>query len=217
MMTELLIVNYDAGNIRSVERAVSVCGATAVLSSDPEAILNAELLILPGVGAFGKCISSLREKRLDEPILEYVKSGKPILGICVGMQMLLDGSHEFGFHEGLGLISGEVRKVPDKGVDGYSHRVPHVTWEGLELKKQAWDGTVLDGIEPGSDCYFIHSYAAYPDNENDVLATCYYNGVELCAAVRKENLYGLQFHPEKSGHIGLQVISNFISLSRSTY
>ncbi|GAA0612215.1 MULTISPECIES: imidazole glycerol phosphate synthase subunit HisH [Thalassospira] len=211
-MTELLIVNYDAGNIRSVERAVSVCGATPVLSSDPEAILNARLLILPGVGAFGKCISSLRGKKLDLPVLEYIKSGKPILGICVGMQMLMEGSCEFGYHKGLGLIPGEVRKIPDKGGDGYPHRVPHVTWEGLEPKKQAWEGTVLDGIVPGADCYFIHSYAAYPEREQDVLATCSYNGVELCAAVRKENLYGLQFHPEKSGPIGLKVISNFISL-----
>jgi len=215
-MTELLIVNYDAGNIRSVERAVSVCGATPILSSNREEILNANLLILPGVGAFGKCISSLRAKNLDKAILQYIESGKPILGICVGMQMLMEGSYEFGYHKGLGLVSGEVRRIPDKGADGTSHRVPHVTWEGLKPKKQVWTGTVLDGIEPEADCYFIHSYAAYPNNDQDILATCSYNGVELCAAIRKENLYGLQFHPEKSGPVGLQVISNFISLSSSS-
>lgn len=214
-MTELVIVNYDAGNIRSVERAVSVCGAKPLLSSNPEIIKSANLLILPGVGAFGKCISALNEKKLVEPILEYVRSGKPILGICVGMQMLLDGSREFGFHRGLGLIPGEVKRIPDVGVNGARHRIPHVTWEELERKSQSWDGTVLTDVPPGASCYFIHSYAAYPDDKNDVLATCSYSGVELCAAVRKDNLYGLQFHPEKSGPVGLKILSNFISLSNS--
>ncbi|WP_033068656.1 imidazole glycerol phosphate synthase subunit HisH [Thalassospira australica] len=214
-MAELVIVNYDAGNIRSVERAVSVCGGTPVLSSDPEVISSANLLILPGVGAFGKCISALRSKNLDKPILDYVRSGKPILGICVGMQMLFDGSWEFGFHKGLGLIPGEVKRVPEESADGTSHRVPHVTWQELEPKHQPWDDSVLDGIHFGASCYFIHSYAAFVKDENDVLATCSYNGVELCAAVRRGNLYGLQFHPEKSGSVGLKIISNFISLNEA--
>jgi imidazole glycerol-phosphate synthase subunit HisH len=213
-MSEVVVVDYGVGNLRSVTRAVAHCGATPVLTSDAERIASCERLILPGVGAFGSCVAALRQHGFIEPVLRVMDSGRPVLGICVGMQMLLESSEEFGQHEGLKRMPGVVKAVPPAGADGKPHKIPHIGWTGLHAHEQAWSGTILEGIKEGSACYFVHSFVAAPSDPANVLAVADYDGVKLCAAVRAGNVYGVQFHPEKSGGTGLQILTNFLRLSR---
>lgn len=211
MSKTAIVVDYGVGNLRSVTRAVAHCGFTPVLSPDAAEIENCERLILPGVGAFGSCIGALRERGLADPVLRVIDSGRPVLGICVGMQMLLESSEEFGSHQGLGRIPGKVLPVPPAGADGKPHKIPHIGWAALEPSSQDWAGTIFDGLKAGDACYFVHSFVAVPSNDN-VLATADYDGHKLCAAVRAGNVYGVQFHPEKSGTIGLRIVKNFLNL-----
>jgi glutamine amidotransferase len=212
MSGETVIVDYGVGNLRSVVRAVAHCGSTPNLSSDVSAIESCERLILPGVGAFGNCVAALRAHGFVEPVLKVIDSGRPVLGICVGMQMLLDSSEEFGQHEGLGRIPGKVLAVPPAGADGKPHKIPHIGWAGLEFGPKESNGTILEGVASGDACYFVHSFVAVPERSEHTLATTDYDGHKLCAAVRHENLYGVQFHPEKSGRVGLRILQNFLNL-----
>jgi glutamine amidotransferase len=187
-----------------------------VLTSDVGQIESCERLILPGVGAFGTCVAGLRSRGLVDPVLRVMDSGRPVLGICVGMQMLLDSSEEFGLHEGLKRVPGRVTAVPKTGANGEPHKIPHIGWTGLEPHKEAWAGTIFDGVPQGAACYFVHSFAAAPTNPANVLAVADYNGLKLCAAVRAGNVYGVQFHPEKSGSVGLLILQNFLTLTTSS-
>jgi glutamine amidotransferase len=207
-----VIVDYGVGNLRSVARAVAACGSEPVLASNAAKIDRAEKIILPGVGAFASCVEALDAHSLKEPVLRAMNDNRPILGICVGMQMLLDKSEEFGEHAGLGRIAGSVVAIPREGVDGVQHKIPHVGWSPLQPSGAGWKGTILEGIEPGSNCYFVHSFSARPERSDVKLAVCDYDGIEICAAVRTGNLYGVQFHPEKSGPVGLRIFNNFLSL-----
>jgi glutamine amidotransferase len=215
MSAAVSIVDYDVGNLLSVWRAVERCGAVPNLVTEAEGILGADRLILPGVGAFGDCVAALRERRLVEPLLAFAASGKPMLGICVGMQMMLESSGEFGRHAGLGIIPGTVEAIPRTNAAGARHKVPHIGWSDLEPPRGAnddrWAGSVLADVPPGSPAYFVHSYTAVPADPGHRLADAYYNGCLVAAAVRRDNVTGTQFHPEKSGHVGLRIISAFLA------
>jgi glutamine amidotransferase len=216
-MTRVLVVDYGVGNLLSVCRALEACGAAVELDGSPERIPQAERVVVPGVGAFGDCMRELGRRKLIQPILDYVVTGKPVLGICVGMQMMMQVGEEFGEHAGLGLASGSVRAIPSTSSDGASHKIPHIGWNAL-LKpspETVWEGTILDGVAPGSACYFVHSFTAEPVDDHIRLADCTYNGRCISAALRIGNVYGTQFHPEKSGPIGLHILKNFLALNRS--
>jgi glutamine amidotransferase len=207
------IIDYGVGNIFSVSRAFEHCGARIRLTSVPDDISNAQCLVLPGVGAFKDGMTGLRELGLIEPILQFARTGRPLLGICLGMQMLLDTGEEFGTHEGLGLIRGRVVALPTTGSDGRPHKIPHIGWNELVAPAgRDWSGTVLENLPDGASAYFVHSFQAVPDKPEERLADCTYNGLSICAAVQSGSIIGCQFHPEKSAAIGLKCIRNFLNL-----
>lgn len=212
MPKRVTIVDYGVGNISSVSRAIEHFGSEVLLTSHPEEIINATRLILPGVGAFSNGMQGLRERGLVEPLRAYAASGRPLLGICLGMQMLLTASEEFGEHEGLNLIPGRVLPVVAKNDNGISLKVPHIGWSGLNMapSHQTWDNTILDGVSVGSSMYFVHSFMAVPIHEEHRLADTIYGDCRISAVIQMDNVIGCQFHPEKSGPIGLQIIKNFL-------
>ena len=171
MRQRAIVVDYGVDKLRSVTRAVARCGFEPVLSSDVREIEGCERLILPGVGAFGSCVAALRSHGFLDPVTRVMDSGRPVLGICVGMQMLLESSEEFGQHEGLARIPGKVRAVPPTGADGTDHKIPHIGWAGLSPAGLEWSNTILAGIDSGASCYFVHSFAAVPARSDNVLAT----------------------------------------------
>lgn len=206
----IFIVDYGFGNLYSLTKAFKYLGVDANISDNPDDISKASAVILPGVGAFGDGVKALREKGFFEPIIEFSKSGKPILGICLGMQFLFEYSEEFGKHKGLGLIKGGVKKIPE----GPNYKVPHIGWNSLLLpkKRKHWKNTIFSKIKPGEQVYFVHSYAGYPEDKNDILANTEYGDNIITAAMMKNNIIGTQFHPEKSGQTGLKIIEQFIKL-----
>ena len=214
MLPSVTVVDYGMGNLLSVVRAFEHCGARVLLTSSPADISAASYLVLPGVGAFADGMSGLRKLQLIKPIRNYAESGRPFLGICLGMQMMLDSSEEFGVHEGLGLISGRVVPIPPVGLDEIPHRIPHVGWNGLvkPAVKSDWNNSILSGVREGTSVYFVHSFAAYQVSEDNRLADTLYDGVRISAAIRSGKLYGCQFHPEKSGPAGLGIIAEFLDL-----
>lgn len=214
MSKHVLVVDYGVGNLLSVCRAFEACDAVAELSGNHERIATAERLVVPGVGAFGDCMSELRKRDLVKPIMDYVASGKPVLGICVGMQMLMQVGEEFGEHEGLGIVPGRVRAIPGTRSDGTPHKIPHIGWSALDKPSDGtdWDGTILEGVAPGSTCYFVHSFTAEPTDDRYRLADCDYHGRRISAALHAGNVSGTQFHPEKSGETGLRILRNFLAL-----
>lgn len=215
-MVKITLVDYGIGNILSVQRAFEYCGAQVMTTDDPQGLKNADFLVLPGVGAFADGMKGLSERGLVEAILEFVSKERPFLGICLGMQMMLGESEEFGLHQGLELISGSVIRIPDLDVHGLRQKIPHIGWNSLELpeEKENWNGTILEGIGTGETVYFVHSYTAVPINSTHRLADAYYNGQLISAAVQSGYIYGCQFHPEKSGATGLKIINSFINLNR---
>jgi len=207
----VVIIDYGVGNLLSVMRGVEICGATPVVTNCPEKILNAERLILPGVGAFSDGMKGLSEINLIEPIKDYVLKGRPFLGICLGMQMILDESHEFGINKGLGLIPGKVLSIPSKSSDGQDFKIPHVGWNSIRPGKKSndWKNTILQNTSSEDSVYFVHSFFALPENEEYILASCTYAGKDFCAVINNENIYGCQFHPEKSGTVGINILDMF--------
>jgi len=167
-------------------------------------------LVLPGVGAFSHGMENLISFCLVDMIKEYVLLEKPFLGICLGMQMLFDESEEFGGAKGLGLIPGKVIKLPTKDV--LNEKLPHVSWNELNSNSVRWDQTILEGVTDGSDVYFVHSFIAQPENPSHVLSTTEYSGYHFCSSIKKGNIYGCQYHPEKSGDVGLNIIKNFVRI-----
>ncbi|MDA1091524.1 MAG: imidazole glycerol phosphate synthase subunit HisH [Proteobacteria bacterium] len=213
-MTTVGIVDYGTSNLLSVTRAFEHVGATVEPVSNAEQATKADRLVLPGVGAFGNCQSGLKGRDLWDSVDEFMRSGKPFLGICVGMQMMLDGSEEFGHYDGFGLIPGRVGAIPLSGTDGRPHKIPHIGWNRLSSPESGdnWKGTILDGVEPGASVYFVHSFTAQPQDDGHRLANTDYDGCRISAAIRRDNAYGCQFHCEKSGPVGLKIIENFLKL-----
>lgn len=199
------IIDYGAGNLRSVKMALDRLGAPCIVTADPTLLLQADGLILPGVGAFADAKSALEHSGVIPPILQAVEEGKPLLGICLGMQMLLDGSEEGPGVRGLGLIPGMVRRLPDKGL-----KIPHMGWNSLTPIK---DSLILEGLPAEPYVYFVHSYACEAKRREDVLTITEY-GVPFHSAVQRENVIGLQFHPEKSGRVGQRMLENFVAMTR---
>ncbi len=203
----ITIIDYEMGNLRSVEKAFEKLGHKARVSSHPEDLQDTDKIVLPGVGAFRDCINNLRAGGFVEPLLQHVESGKPLLGICVGMQMLFDESEEFGRHQGLGLVPGRVVRFPTDMVEaGERLKVPHMGWNNLHIRKPA---PIFADTADGSFVYFVHSYYCAADHAADVAATCRYGDVEFCAAVWRDNLMATQFHPEKSQTVGLNIFDKF--------
>lgn len=201
------IIDYEMGNLRSVEKAFETLGFAARVSADPKDIKTADKVVLPGVGSFRDCIHNLREGGFVEPLLEHVAAGKPLLGICVGMQMLFDESEEFGRHLGLGLVPGKVVRFPSGMVEGGERlKVPHMGWNNITLKQ---DSPLFAGVEDDSFVYFVHSYYCQAEQQEDVAASCRYGAVEFCASLWRDNIMATQFHPEKSQTIGLNIFKNF--------
>ncbi len=212
MSSTVTIVDYGLGNLYSVSRAVEVCGGVPRLSSDPEEIRRAGRLILPGVGAFADGMAGLRAQGLDQALREAVDAGRPLLGICLGMQMLAGVSEEYGEHAGLDLIPGRVVPIPSTGSDGRPHKIPHIGWTPLQppAGRRNWAGTPLEGCEPGTWVYLVHSFHMVPEDAADTLAECAYHGRVICAAVSRGAVTGFQFHPEKSGPAGLRMLRRFL-------
>jgi len=207
---KIIIINYEIGNVRSILNAFEKVGITPILSRNKSEILNADGIVLPGVGSFSHGMKNLDKYSLVDTLKEYAKTNKPILGICLGMQMLLEESQEFGITKGIGLIPGKVIKLPIK--DQAYEKLPHISWNEIKLKKINWNNTILKNIKHNSDMYFVHSYIAIPDNEEHILSTTEYSKYEFCSSIKKNNIYGCQFHPEKSAFLGLQIIENFVNI-----
>ena len=212
MSPEVRIIDYGMGNIMSVSRAFEHFGANVTLTNSPGLIAGADYLVLPGVGAFGDGMANLNKGGIAESVKEFVGRERPFLGICLGMQMMLDKSDEFGSHVGLRLVAGSVVAIPQKGIDGTPHKIPHIGWNKLLVPDHGknWSNTILDGVREGEYAYFVHSFTAIPADDASRLADCLYGGCLMSAAIRSGSLYGCQFHPEKSGGIGLQIIENFL-------
>lgn len=211
---KVTVVDYGVGNLLSVQRALEACGGATVMATTAEEVLRAERLVLPGVGAFHACIDALRRRRLLDSLLSFAETKRPLLGICVGMQMLLDYGTEFGEHEGLRLIPGHVAAVPANGSDGQPHKIPHIGWSRLIRPAEApsWQHGILADLPDEPEVYFVHSFAANPDDPQQRLADCDYHGRKICAVVGRDNIHGCQFHPEKSGPVGLKILSRFLAL-----
>jgi glutamine amidotransferase len=197
----IAIIDYGMGNLHSVSKAVERLGRKAVVTSSPEAILAADGAILPGVGAFGDAMRNLRETGLDATVKAFAATGKPLLGICLGMQLLFDESEEHGTHEGLGLLPGRVVRFQG------NYKVPHMGWNELSFLQ---DSPLFEGLTPGH-VYFVHSYHALPERREDLLATTDYHQ-PVSAIVGRGSVFGMQFHPEKSGELGMALLGRFVAL-----
>ena len=201
----IAIIDYDAGNLRSVEKALLSIGEDAIVTRDRDEILSADKVILPGVGAFGDAMRKLKEYGLVDTIHEAVDSGKPFLGICLGLQLLFRRSDESDGVEGLSILPGEILRIPDApGI-----KIPHIGWNSLKVKD---DARLFNGLGENPYVYFVHSYYLKADDENIVAATTEYGGTLIHASVQKDNVYACQFHPEKSGGVGMQILKNFAAL-----
>ncbi len=213
-MTRISIIDYGIGNLLSVKRAFEYIGAEVQCIDRPEEVLKATHIVLPGVGAFKDGMRELKQRGFVEAIQTYCDENRPFLGICLGMQMMLEESEEFGVSKGLGIIKGKVVRIPDITISDEYQKVPHVGWNHIVQPDESvmWDKTILDGICNRENMYFVHSYTARPTMEQNRLADAYYGGQRLSAVIRRGNCYGTQFHPEKSGKWGLKIIYNFIQL-----
>jgi len=200
----IAIVDYDAGNIKSVEKALQFLGQEPVVTRDKETLLQAEKVIVPGVGAFGDAMGKMHQYGLVEVLREIAAKGTPLLGICLGLQLFFESSEETPGVEGLGLLPGKIVRIPDK--EGF--KIPHMGWNSIQINPAS---RLLKGIEEGAYVYFVHSYYLQAENEADVAATTDYV-VNIHAAAEHENIFATQFHPEKSGEIGLRILKNFIEL-----
>lgn len=204
----IAIVDYGMGNLHSVSKAVERLGYTALVTGDEQEILGASGVILPGVGAFGDAMQHLRETKLDTVVKQVSENGTPLLGICLGMQLLFSRSEEHGSHEGLGILPGDVVRFEERA----EYKVPHMGWNELEFKHQ--DSPLFNGLEEGH-VYFVHSYHVKPEVESNLLAVTDY-GYPVTAIVGQGSVYGMQFHPEKSGELGMQLLNNFLRLAEAS-
>lgn len=207
---KIVVIDYGIGNVKSIINSFEKHDIKAILSRDKRTIFEADGLVLPGVGAFSHGMNNLNKYDLVPVIREYVKTEKPLLGICLGMQMLFERSEEFLNTDGIGLIKGQVLKLPIESSN--KRKLPHIGWNEICPKETEWRNTIFDGIKRDASMYFVHTFAGNPDNEEDVLSVTKYHGVEFCSAVKMNNIYGCQFHPEKSGAAGLDIISNFLKI-----
>ena len=213
-MSDVVVVDYGIGNLKSVQRGLEKVGAKVVLSAEPGVITQASHLVLPGVGAFEDGMKGLSSAGVLDAIRIFADTGNPMMGICLGMQMLLDGSEEYGKYQGLGLIPGVVKAIPreDHKQKIPVRKIPHIGWSALKPVGGGWqwEDSCLSGNHIGDFVYFVHSFMAMPEEQSLMLAQCEYEGLLVMAAVKYNNITGLQFHPEKSGIVGLKVLEAFV-------
>lgn len=223
---EVVVIDYGMGNLFSVERAVSRAGGHAVFTRDPADLSATQRIIVPGVGSFGDGMANLVSRGFDEALRESSAAGRPVLGICLGMQLMFGTGEEFGVRPGLGLVPGGVVRFDDPEPDGPRFKIPHVGWSAIvppgdhvpeaddgleETGAPQWAGTPLAGLPSGSFVYFVHSYIAVPDSPDDILSETEYGCQRFCSAIRRGSVYGCQFHPELSGEAGLTIMRNFLN------
>jgi len=201
-MNDVILIDAGTGNLRSVQKALEFVGVNVLRTDAPEKVIAGKKIVLPGVGAFGDFMSGLRARNLEEAVKDVAKRGVPLLGICVGMQALFEIGEELGEHEGLGLLKGTVVKF----AESLSVKIPHTGWNQVRVKKEA---PLFDQIKDEAYVYFNHSYYCQPGDLSDVIAETDY-GIRYACAVRRENIFGVQFHPEKSQAVGLQILKNFL-------
>jgi glutamine amidotransferase len=206
--SNVVIIDYQLGNLFSVKQACDTVGINAKISSDREDILNADALILPGVGAFIEAINNLKSFGLDTAIQEKVKNGTPIFGICLGLQLLFTESEEFGAGNGLDLISGIIKRFPEN-FEERKIKVPHIAWNTIYKSEQNWDKLALKELKNNDFMYFIHSYYVKPSDDSCILTKTNYDGIEFCSAILKDNIFATQFHPEKSADKGISIYKNW--------
>jgi len=215
MSNKITLLDYGMCNLLNVARAFEHCGADVTITEDASTALTAEKLVVPGVGAFRDSILEVEARGFDDAIKRFINTGRPFLGICVGMQMLFESSEEFGNHPGLSVLGGRVMAVPKLTTDGAAQRIPHIGWNHLTVPENGrnWHGTLLDTFEGKHPAvYFVHSFAAVPENPSVRLADTLYGGHRICAAVQQDNVMATQFHPERSGEIGLDMLRGFMRL-----
>lgn len=202
----IAIIDYGMGNLRSVQKGFEKIGFDAVVTADPKVVLEADRVVLPGVGAFPDCMRNLEQGGFVEPILKVLSDGRPFLGICLGLQLLFTESDEFGVHKGLNVIPGRVVRFPEGMTVGEEDlKVPHMGWNQVSIKRRP---PAFDGISDGTNFYFVHSYYVQPE-DSSVIATTTGYGIEFCSSVWKDNIVATQFHPEKSQEYGLAILRNF--------
>lgn len=214
--TTCVVVDYGIGNVFSVCQAIRRVGGTPELTGDVAKIKTADRVILPGVGAFGRAAARLEELGLDNAIHEFVSLNRPFLGICVGMQLLMSTGHEFGETAGLNLFEGTVEKISATDENGETVRVPLIGWNAPRPLSQSghdlWHGTPFNGVQDGDAFYFVHSYSVRPRNEADILAVIDAGNEQVVAAIGRDNIFGVQFHPERSAKAGMRFLENFLTL-----
>ena len=209
---EVVVVDYGIGNIFSVKQAFEKVGSSVIVSSDPEVVKQSKYLVLPGVGAFGRAMNALNDLNLIEAIQFAANQKTPLLGICLGMQMLLDESVEMGLHKGLGLIGGRVEKYPQLSAEDENIKIPQINWHELVSVNpvECWKCSILNDYKSTDAVYFVHSFVARPENKNNILASYISGTKKIPALIKNNNVIGCQFHPEKSGEVGLKMLKNFI-------
>ena len=213
MVPDIAVLDYGVGNLLSVKRAFEYLGAEVKISSDPDVILAATHVVLPGVGAFPNAMKKLQINNLDLVVKEVAANGTAVLAICLGMQLLMQESDEFGLTAGLGLLPGRVEAIPNFSVSGEDLKVPHIGWNALRLQSENknWNETILKEVKSGDFVYFVHSFMVKPTNSSHLLAEAVHGGHKIAAVISKDNIVGCQFHPEKSGENGLRILRRFIS------
>lgn len=213
MMSVVVVIDYGMGNLLSVRRGIEASGGEVEVTAVPEEIARAERLILPGVGSFKDGMKELHDRDLVEAIRKFLSTGRPFLGICLGMQMLMSESEEHGHHQGLGIVPGKVIEIPRDDLDGMRLRkIPHIGWNALRYSpgKNNWNDTILQNTSEGEYFYFVHSFMSVPNDVEDVLAECEYDNLPIAACLARDNIMGCQFHPEKSGRSGLKILDRFL-------
>ena len=210
MKPKITVIDYGLCNLFNVSNALEYIGAEVIITDRHEEIKKASHLLLPGVGAFKNGMEGLNERGLTDPIKEHIEKKRPFFGICLGMQMMMSKSHEFGEIDGLGIIEGIVTKIPTRNSKNISHKIPHIGWNKLIVNNNNDTHDLLKGQDDKSSMYFVHSYRVNCNNNKNIMATTNYNDVKITAIINKDNAYGCQFHPEKSGKNGLKILKQFI-------
>lgn len=208
-LKKVVIIDYSLGNLFSVKQACQTVGLAAEISSDYDTVINADALILPGVGAFPEAMENLRQSNLILALKRKVEEGAPLFGICLGQQLLFSESEEFGSCKGLDIIKGTIKRFASATTEDKKVRVPQIAWNKIIRHKKPWTDTPLDSLADDDFMYFVHSYYVVPENESNILSTTRYGGIQYCSAVQYNNIFATQFHPEKSAQKGLSVYRNW--------